>query len=133
MKRRTSNAQLVARVDALCGKVDSMLHIMGGLLSSMASRAPAGPLPPQASPQVQELLKVMRDGPGLGERPREISDEERERNIKKAQEQADRVLAKVNQAIDAELDKRAQKGVPDDGNALTPQEAMDLEGIPAHP
>lgn len=133
MKRRTSNTQILDRVDRLCYRVDALLQVVGGMVGSLSSHSGAGlPMPRAADPNVQELIRVMRDGPGLGESryPREeLSPQEKARQIQKAREQAEKLKEKLNQEIDATLDARAKRGVPDDGNAITPQDSLDLDAV----
>lgn len=132
MKRRTSNTQILDRVDRLCYRVDALLQVVGGMVGSLGAHGGA-PMPPRpVDPNVQELLRAMREGPGLGESryPREeLSPQEKARQIQKAREQAEKLKEKLNQEIDATLDARAKRGVPDDGNAITPQDSLDLDAV----
>jgi hypothetical protein len=67
--------------------------------------------------------------PGIPPPPlgRALTEEEKAENIRKAKEQTERLKEQFELGITAALKKRADAGIGDDGNAITPEDLKEAE------
>ena len=108
---------LLARME---GKVDSVLQVVGGMSYMKASEVRTQHQGFQIPPTGQGPLYP----PPIG---RTLTEEEKAANLQKAKDASDRIKEQMELGISAILAKRAEAGVPNDGNAVTPQDIKDLD------